>query len=379
MYVFFCMNRLTPGKSWVLGFLAGDGHVQEDGVWGAGFNTDKELVDELVRVLVEEWGASPAVTHKDRDGRKRIWTIRFRRPVASDLLRFSPSWKTMEWRVPRQVMDAGGSTRAAYVRGFFDAEGSAYGSPKWRVAAASANKVALQAVLQIIEGLGIEGKFYSYKRKGGELDTHVLSVHKRSEVIRFAELVGFHSSTKQSRLRGVKEAQYGRESKWEGLLPEIHRMRSEGMNYYEIESELGLYPRESMAAVAWERRGLGIKTRRDSLGPLADQVLPLLGLGLSHREVAVELGVKPNRVSACVQWDRKSATSRQHPREAGTRHASRKLERLALSMLRLRSWPRRLAVQSSKSGMHGNGPLATTDHTGPEFAWQTILTRSGGG
>ena len=315
------LSKITEGRAWLFGFLAGDGTVLQDGSHGAGFNTDPELVAQIICVLEEGYRASPTARYKDRPGRKRLWTVRFGRAVAEDLLGHCSRWDTMNWRVPDSVKSASPGARAAYLRGFYDAEGTPYGSPKWRITVSSANEGGARDILELLASIAIEGRFYSYPRKEGEADAHIVSVHKRSEAIRFAKTVGFCATSKTERLAGIESAPYGKAPRWESLLPIIHSKRSAGMKLCEIDAELGLYKRESSAALVWDRRKKGVKTRRDSLGPLYQEVALLKDHGLAYSQVAEALKVPAHRVHAALAWKRKQDGIPRKPK--GTKYRDR--------------------------------------------------------
>ena len=206
-YVIKPQEGVSPLKAQVLGFLAGDGCVAARR--GRAINTDPHLLRWFSRAVEEVYGVTPSSTTTSRNRIKPLTELFLCKAITLDLHSLA-TWGIHEWCVPQAVKDGREPVKAAYVRGFFDAEGTVFmsvgiGSPNKHhnnVSGTSANKEGLLELAQIMHDLGIGHGFYPSVIDGKTY--WKLQVHKRSEVLRFADKVGFESPCKRKALERVR-------------------------------------------------------------------------------------------------------------------------------------------------------------------------------
>jgi hypothetical protein len=268
---------LTVDKAWLLGFMAGDGHIQ----WNEGQSykvftncgPDKALAEAVANLFRELYDVPCSVLWQDNTGHgNRIgywYTHCSRKSVAYDL-RSVTVFGTYVWRVPVAILSGSPELKAAWVSGFADADGSAVYHPKRSqrgVSLSSVNVAGLDQVCQILTDLGIAHARSSHDREiEGHAPEHKVHVCFSDDLKRFAQLVGFRSPEKQALLTQAvgsykhRTARSGEVQSWLGEL----RARREiaGQTYEEIA--------EGMAALGLSKERVRATIRHhmpDLVGP----------------------------------------------------------------------------------------------------------------
>lgn len=96
-----------------------------------------------------------------------------------------------------------------WLRGFFDGEGSVYLSEDGKhyradVSAVNTDKLLVDRAVDFLSRLGISSRVYTYQPKKAQL-RYTISLTRRANVIRFAELVGFTTPRKADKLTRALE------------------------------------------------------------------------------------------------------------------------------------------------------------------------------
>ena len=208
-------KEIIPDKAQLLGFLAGDGCIAA--TRGRAVNTDLVLVAWLKRVIKSVYGIDPSSTTTTSGGRIIPLTDVFLcKAIVEDCHSLAP-WGMHEWRVPGVVLRSDSMLiKARYLRGFFDAEGNVFvaedlpsgpGKRHNRVAAVSVNEAGLSEIRALLNELGISSGFYiTYAEVGGEKRRYFkVQVSRRSDVLKFADIVGFESPAKAMEIEKVRE------------------------------------------------------------------------------------------------------------------------------------------------------------------------------
>ncbi|MBI2498889.1 hypothetical protein HYV88_01455 [Candidatus Woesearchaeota archaeon] len=128
-------NFLTEEKAYILGVLCGDGYIRIHNS-GNGFLVgldvcDEDFADEFRRCLKEVYGLLPSKKKRELEftnfslNPKPRYVINLTsKLVVKDLLQYSKSFKTKEWEVPEKILRSSSKVKSAFLRGFFDSEGS---------------------------------------------------------------------------------------------------------------------------------------------------------------------------------------------------------------------------------------------------------------
>jgi intein-encoded DNA endonuclease-like protein len=92
--------------------------------------------------------------------------------------------------------------KAAFIRGFFDSEGTAFAKKPHALYAYNTNFKLLGNVQKLLEDIGIESHFHFYKKlKAPQYKRQAfLGIYSQKNIRRYFELVGFSIKRKQDRL-----------------------------------------------------------------------------------------------------------------------------------------------------------------------------------
>lgn len=126
---------LTTEKAYILGVLCGDGYIriqQHSHGYLVGLNVcDEDFADEFKNCLKKVYELVPSKNLKKMrptnvcNNPKQQYVINLTsKLVIQDLLKYSPSFKTKEWKIPEQIKNSNLEFKSAFLRGFFDSEGT---------------------------------------------------------------------------------------------------------------------------------------------------------------------------------------------------------------------------------------------------------------
>lgn len=305
---------LTVAKAYLLGFLAGDGHLQYEPrsysykVFGC-CGQDRDLAEHIARRVTEVYGVPCSVLFQKRsDGvRQDNWFAHCGRKLVVEDLHSLTSWGVHTWRVPEPVMTGDDKIKGAWLRGFADADGYVGADVKRgqrRVCLDSVNMTGLMQAGSLLSALGIRYSWATHNREiEGHSAGHKITLSYHADLKTFYEKVGFECVRKSQILHKAIES-YKRTPKRtedvEKFLEKIRPRREAGEDCMSIAKSLGL-TRENVKDLC-ERRGIspiGGKRRKDGrylpegeVEVKIPQILEMKRDGLSHSAIALELGLK---------------------------------------------------------------------------------------
>lgn len=192
---------LTPDKAYVLGTLCGDGCLKSNRfqIKLSVLAKDKEFVEEFVDCFFRAYGIKKEPIEEERiqNGRAVCYTtvIIDSKQAYLDLERYG-KFGVYVWRVPEQIRNGDEDIKKAFLRGYFNSDGSV-DVKGHRVTAYSANYKGVSDIVDLLEDFGIKAKIYP-NRKGENTYFH-LYLHNWQNLNIFKE-IGFSLSRKQEKL-----------------------------------------------------------------------------------------------------------------------------------------------------------------------------------
>lgn len=199
-------KELSKEKAYVLGVLCGDGWLTTKYRIGLEVR-DKDFIDYfqlcLERVYNLRCGRSIRPERLKmicgrmcRSREQQVLTLTSKR-VVEDLLRYLPSFRTFDWRVPDAIRDSDAELKSYFLRGLFDSEGcvryrrNGYAS----IQLYSANFKGLTAVSSLLFSIGVRNKLYR------KLDNYFyLDIADYSSLKLYGDKIGFIIARKQGKL-----------------------------------------------------------------------------------------------------------------------------------------------------------------------------------
>lgn len=281
---------LTADKAWLLGLIAGDGHVRirADGSSSVDIacGPDEQLARCAAEVIERVYAVPSNVSWDDQAKYDKVgcWHLLCtRKAVCMDLLSLA-SFGLYSWTVPRDVKRGTRAIRCAWVSGYFDAEGSAILEPERagggrsrRISAASVNKTAMDDVRDLLVGLGYDVSYSPFKASGPDgVPTDYWKVYfdRRSLHERWQKEVGFRCARKHAimveLLATYKRGHYQSSEKVDEIAPLVGRLVKAGFFHKEIAAHLGLRVEQvkgicKTRGFVGERRGRASTRNRPSI------------------------------------------------------------------------------------------------------------------
>ncbi len=126
---------LNDNKAYILGVLCGDGYIRisKNGyhfLVGLGV-CDEDFADEFKKCIENVYNLLPSKkfriikpTNYTNSPKPRYIIELTSKLVVKDLLRYSISFKTKEWTVPKEILNSNLIIKSAFLRGIFDSEGT---------------------------------------------------------------------------------------------------------------------------------------------------------------------------------------------------------------------------------------------------------------
>lgn len=126
---------LTKEKAYLLGVLCGDGYIRihkSGHGFLVGLNVcDEDFADEFVKCLKEVYTLPPSkkfrkyrATNFCENPKSQFAVNLTSKLVVYDLLRYSKSFKTKEWKIPKQILESSLEIKSNFLKGLFDSEGT---------------------------------------------------------------------------------------------------------------------------------------------------------------------------------------------------------------------------------------------------------------
>src|SRR5438876_568951 len=255
-------NRVAVAEAALAGWLQADGFV---GQYEEGTNRSLTIefqvaTDEEYEWVVENLDlALPHIHRHVRDVETQDESLSCRRIrlYGERLREFVEDWELLnrrtDIRVPSRLWTASHDEIAAYLRSVFQADGyvtvqHSEGSERGRIAFAVISEKWTEDIQLLLNVLGIYSRrICKQERREDRLDLHEVQISIGSERARFAELIGFISDAKQTKLfeslslRGLKKCGDLREE-------EVVAIEELGVqDVYDIQTESGEYLSNNVA------------------------------------------------------------------------------------------------------------------------------------
>jgi DNA-binding transcriptional regulator WhiA len=165
-------------------------------------NTDKYLLKHFIELLKNEYDYGPNITISNKNVFRVCITKNF---VIDDLLK-DAKFGTLNWIVPNDVLFSVKKVQSAFLRGFFDGDGSVDFADKKipRIRITSQNLNGLMQLKKILNNLEINANIngpYKYVTRNS---IYELLLETRS-VIRFIKLIKSNHSKKRLRFKKIAE------------------------------------------------------------------------------------------------------------------------------------------------------------------------------
>jgi hypothetical protein len=186
---------ITKGIAELLGYCIGDAWMARDNTWEiAVCNDDPDLTYRIVQILDSEFGykskhGDGKTCHMVHLSNKRI--IEFYRKIGVEL-----GWKSDTKQIPKGIFSATGNIRRAFLRGYFEADGSVLKTGN--IALSTVSRDLAQGTSLLLSSVGINSTIrtasLNQSRDGGYRIWLSLD-----ESIKFSEEIGFMSKRKRSR------------------------------------------------------------------------------------------------------------------------------------------------------------------------------------
>ena len=208
---------ITPRKAEILGLICSDGNYRHYKTNYIEFdkrknlhyprkqikriiefaNTNIPLLKYFIKLLVEEFEYEPKITLSNKNVFRVCIT---KNSVIDDLLEHG-KFGTLTWKVPEIILQGNQEMQTAFIRGFFDGDGSVDLMNKKlpRVRINSTNPKGLKQLNQLLQNLNIGAKIngpYKSKRQDRKFVYELLLGSE--SIIRFIKLIGSNHSKKKN-------------------------------------------------------------------------------------------------------------------------------------------------------------------------------------
>lgn len=295
---------VSVDKAWLLGLVAGDGHLQSDNGYRLFINCgpDKALADyaaSIVRSIYDVPASTLIGNQLEQWGRKQyFYTYCSRKLVVEDLAAHA-RFGVHRWALPQLVMDAAPEVRAAWFQGLADAEGSAIFAKdrgSRYVSISSTNGSGLTQASELLTSLGIRHVRPAPRDNSakGHSDEHKILICYHADLKRYAELIGFRGVEKAATLKEAVESYERfpiRKEEVEAHLEEVRVLRETGQSWNEIAAVVGL-SRENVRALCKRHAIECITPCRGRMDRMLPTIEVMRQVGLSAAQIAVQLGLK---------------------------------------------------------------------------------------
>lgn len=306
----------TIDEAWLLGLIAGDGHVGDYGVSVAlGGEVDMPMAREAERVAVASgWPVSTVrvALVLMPEPRKPCLTVFLNGGRAlTDHLRALGDFGVYRWRVPGSVLRGSLAMQGAWVAGFTDADGHVrynLARSQRAVVIDSVNKDGLDQVSVMLANLGVKHRRTEHDRRLERNQVaHKIHVCERSSLERFTQLVPLRCPRKAKALTAAL-ASYERDiltkAEVDALLPAIQQRLASKEAYTDIANALGITSdnvRNIVRTRNLEGHGRGHGKRHLELNDVADMAASRVADGERTEDVAADLGMTRDALAQALR------------------------------------------------------------------------------
>ncbi|MBI2109985.1 hypothetical protein HYT58_02315 [Candidatus Woesearchaeota archaeon] len=228
--------KLTKESAYMLGVIGpGDGYISK---YAIGLDAiDKDFVDYFQYCLEKTFGLKckrytvtkpPSNLIKTSSRQYRV--MLFSKSAAESFKKYRIPFKEKIWRVPEIIKSANSSYKAAYLRGFFDSQGSVSIRAKF-ISAMTKNEKGMLDIQSLLGNSGIEASLHKDKFR--------MSIHSERCLRSYYSMIGFTISRKQKDLamllNNYKE-HHNSPKEVIKRLPDMVQLRKTGLSYRKIAS-----------------------------------------------------------------------------------------------------------------------------------------------
>ena len=195
-------KKIYPSFSRILGYYLGDGSWEIDRI--TFFEQRKEVAEHYKNLVMQVFSINSDLRFREA---KNYWQLRVYSRIVSQLIKqiFSKSDKALTERIPALVLKSSDRSLAAFIGGFFDAEG--YVS-RTGVASGFNNELLAKQLQFSLLRLGIISSINKYDNKRNPYSDkirHTVSIDDLESLKKFKGLIGFCSVEKQKKLNNLIE------------------------------------------------------------------------------------------------------------------------------------------------------------------------------
>jgi intein/homing endonuclease len=166
---------------------------------------DKEWGFHLSDLVFHEYGLHGSVYWDRNEWRFASSSARLFRGLACY---YEPAWNARCWRISPVLFESPIEVRQAFIRGYFDADGYPYFNKarnKVLVQVNSVNYSGLSDAKNLFESLDYHpGLYRRYKVR----NVWELTIHRKNEIMRFLNEIGFSIERKQAKLRKMLKVRW---------------------------------------------------------------------------------------------------------------------------------------------------------------------------
>jgi hypothetical protein len=192
-------------KARLCGFLAGDGSImirkdnQGKMHYVLRFFPDHvSLIKPFTESLFGLYNKTPII----KKNFSHNGLICYSKIIVEDLLQTS-SFGIYDWRAPLHILN-NKKNKVEWLRAFFDSEGYV---GKKHIKIQTVNKKGMDDVERLLSELKIRTRRYVYKSTNKNFhDVHIIIIGKRSEQLKFLNIIGFNHKVKLARLNKMLES-----------------------------------------------------------------------------------------------------------------------------------------------------------------------------
>jgi len=191
---------VNPDFAKILGYYLGDGCYEIDRIT---FFEQRKEVAKFYKALMEKvFGIEARYTFRES---KNYHQLRVYSRIISQLFKhiFNEQNKTLNQKMPEIILKSSNQSLAAFLSGFFDAEG--YVSSQ-RIGLGINNKILAKQLQLCLLRFGIISSLWEYDNRKNPYSNNIrytISIDDGTSVKRFCEQIGFNSSEKQNKLKNI--------------------------------------------------------------------------------------------------------------------------------------------------------------------------------
>lgn len=217
---------LTQGKAEILGLLFSDGNYRKYHTTFEMFdkrrnktytfnqnkriiefaNTDLELLEHFRKLLYREYSYYPNIVLSN----KNVFRVCITKNIVIDDLTGMAKFGSSEWFIPNEIFLGDDQIKRAFIRGFFDGDGSVDFAEKKipRIRIYSTNSNGIKQIKKLLHSLLIESNINGPYRRNKRKDCYELLL-RTSSVIKFIKCISSKHSKKRRVFRNISQGQYG--------------------------------------------------------------------------------------------------------------------------------------------------------------------------